>query len=377
MTFKLAIADVPFGGAKGGVKIDPRTLSQGELERVTRKYTMELIKKGFIGAAVDCLGPDMGTNEQVMTWIKDTYMNVKGETDINAEGCATGKFIQQGGINGRTESTGLGVYYAIRELLNTKTFTDKIGLSLGVENKTFVVQGFGAVGYWASKFVEKDGGKITTIVEYNSAIHNPDGFNVDDVKEHMVKHGSLADYPHAKEAISENPTSFLLKHADCMIPAATEKSIHKGNAKDINVKAIFEGANGPTTFAAEQILVDRGIVCAPDLLVNGGGVTCSYFEWLKNIDHVSPGKMTKKYEEKSQAKLLQIMGFSPSDVDEASLKGADEIDIVYSGLEEIMCSAVKENWDFSVKKNLTFRDACLVNSINKVYQSYKENGIMI
>lgn len=162
-----------------------------------------------------------------------------------------------------------------------------------------------------------------------------------------------------------------------MIPAATEKSIHKGNAKDIQVKAIFEGANGPTTFAAEQILVERGIVCAPDLLVNGGGVTCSYFEWLKNIDHVSPGKMTKKYEEKSQAKLLQIMGFTPADVDEASLKGADEIDIVYSGLEEIMCTAVKENWEFAVKKNLTFRDACLVSSINKVYQSYKENGIMI
>ena len=153
MTFKLAIADVPFGGAKGGIKINPRELSQGELERVTRKYTMELIKKGFIGAAVDCLGPDMGTNEQVMTWIKDTYMNVKGEQDINAEGCCTGKFIQQGGISGRNESTGLGVYYAVRELLNTQSFIDKAGLSKGIEDKTFIVQGFGAVGYWASKFI--------------------------------------------------------------------------------------------------------------------------------------------------------------------------------------------------------------------------------
>ena len=153
MTFKLAIADVPFGGAKGGVKINPRKYSSAEIERATRKYTMELIKKNFIGAQVDCLGPDMGTNEQTMTWIKDTYVNVKGETDINAEGCCTGKFISQGGIEGRTESTGLGVYYAVRELLNTQSFVDCCGLTTGIEGKTFLVQDFGAVGYWPPKFI--------------------------------------------------------------------------------------------------------------------------------------------------------------------------------------------------------------------------------
>ena len=155
MTFKLAIADVPFGGAKGGVQINPRDLSAGELERVTRKYTMELIKKGFIGPAVDCLGPDMGTNEQVMTWIKDTYQAVRGEQDINSDGCCTGKFIGQGGIAGRTESTGLGVYYCVRELLNTKSFIEKCGDSkLGIADKNFTIQGFGNVGYWAAKFIE-------------------------------------------------------------------------------------------------------------------------------------------------------------------------------------------------------------------------------
>ena len=205
MTFKLAIADVPFGGAKGGVKIDPRKYSQGEIERVTRKYTMELIKKNFIGPQVDCLGPDMGTNEQTMTWIKDTYKNVKGETDINADGCCTGKFISQGGIAGRAESTGLGVYYAVRELLNTQTFVDRCGLSTGIAGKTFNVQGFGAVGYWASKFIEKDGGIITTVVEYNSAIHNPDGLDVEDVKQHMMKHGTLSNYPNATESVVEFP----------------------------------------------------------------------------------------------------------------------------------------------------------------------------
>jgi len=158
-----------------------------------------------------------------------------------------------------------------------------------------------------------------------------------------------------------------------MIPAAVEKSLHKKNADNIKVRAIMEGANGPTTFAAEQIFLKKGIINAPDMLVNGGGVTCSYFEWLKNLDHVAPGKMTKKYEERSQQKLLEVMGFSQ----DAKLKGATEIDIVYSGLEEIMCSAVKENWEYAVKKNLSFRDACFVNAINKVYRSYKETGIMI
>ena len=211
MTFKLAIADVPFGGAKGGVKINPRNYSKTELERVTRKYTMELIKKNFIGAQVDCLGPDMGTDEQVMTWIKDTYMNVKGEQDINAEGCCTGKFISQGGISGRAESTGLGTYYAVRELLNIESFCDRAGLSLGIRDKTFIVQGFGAVGYWASKFIEEDGGKITTVIEYNSAIHNPDGLDVQAVKDYMTANGTLVGFPDAVESTAEAPHQFLLK----------------------------------------------------------------------------------------------------------------------------------------------------------------------
>ena len=299
MTFKLSIADVPFGGAKGGVQINPRELSSGELERVTRKYTLELIKKGFIGASVDCLGPDMGTNEQVMTWIKDTYQNVKGETDINSAGCCTGKFIGQGGIAGRTESTGLGVYYAVRKLLKTQSFIDKVGDPvLGISTKSFAIQGFGNVGYWAAKFIEQDGGKITTIIERDCAIYKEDGFDVEDIKQYMIDNGgSMKGYKESELEETEDPLSFMTKEVDYLIPAAVEMSIHKGNAGDIKCKAIFEGANGPTTFAAEEILNKRGITVAPDLLVNGGGVTCSYFEWLKNIDHVSPGKMTKKFEE--------------------------------------------------------------------------------
>jgi glutamate dehydrogenase (NAD(P)+) len=301
-------------------------------------------------------------------------MNVKGEQDINAEGCCTGKFIQQGGINGRAESTGLGVYYCIREMLTYKDFAAAAGTTLGIKDKTFVVQGFGAVGYWASKFLERDGGKITGVIEYNSAIFNPEGLDVQAVKDYMTEKGTLEGFPGAVETELKNPTSFLEKECDFLVPAAVEKSLHKKNAPLVKCKAIFEGANGPTTYAAQEIFTERGIVCIPDLLANGGGVTCSYFEWLKNLEHISPGKMTKKYEEKSQMRLLKIMGY---EFDDQEIEGADEVDIVYSGLEEIMCNATKENWEFAQKRNLSFRDACLVNAINKVYNSIKENGIMI
>jgi len=255
------------------------------------------------------------------------------------------------------------------------TFVEKVGLPKGIKDRSFVVQGFGAVGYWVSHFLQRDGGKITGVIEYNSAIYNPDGLDVEAVNDYMKANGTLKGFPGATETEVDDPTSFLEKECDYLIPAAVEKSLHKGNAEDIQAKAIFEGANGPTTFAAEQIFNQRGIICCPDMLVNGGGVTCSYFEWLKNLEHISPGKMTKKYEEQSQRRLLEIMGYDLEDMD--NIEGASEIDIVYSGLDEIMSSACKENWNLAINKKLSFREACLVNSITKVYNSYKENGIMI
>jgi glutamate dehydrogenase (NAD(P)+) len=257
---------------------------------------------------------------------------------------------------------------------NHSSFYEKIGLSRGLKDKTFNLQGFGNVGYWASKFFHGDGAKITTICEYNSAIHNPAGINPDDAKKWFVEKGSFAGYPGAKEIELKDPLSFMEKEADFLVPVAIEKSIHKGNADKIRCKAVVEGANGPTTFAAEEILNNKGIVVCPDLLMNGGGVTVSYFEWLKNLDHISPGKLSKKYDERSQKKLLEMLGFKGND---SSVKGAEEIDIVYSGLEEIMTSAVKESWTFATSKNLIFRDACFINGINKVYQCYKECGITI
>lgn len=351
MTFKLTVAGIPFGGAKGGVKINPQKYSQSELERVTRRYTMELAKKGFIGPAKDCLGPDMGTNEQIMTWIKDQYTMMFGDTDINAEGCCTGKFINQGGIQGRAESTGLGLYYAMRELLQTESFLEKTGLAEGIKNKTVVVQGFGSVGYWASKFLNKDGAKITGIIEYNSAIYNPQGFDVDEVREYFRRTGTLDNFSKATDQTIMDPLSFMEKPCDILVPAAIEKSINRHNADKLRCKMIVEGANGPTTFMAEEMLLKKGVVIVPDLLANSGGVTVSYFEWLKNLEHVSPGRLTKKYEEQTKKKLLRILGYVFPDTSphQKNLVGASEIDIVYSGLEEIMTGAVKEHWGFAIE----------------------------
>jgi glutamate dehydrogenase (NAD(P)+) len=227
MTFKLTIADVPFGGAKGGIKIDPKKYSQRELEKITRRYTMELAKKGFIGPQIDCLGPDLGTNEQIMTWIKDTYVSMYGENNINAEGCATGKFPSQGGIEGRTESTGLGVYYCIQQLLDMDTFVEKSLLSTkGIAGKTVIVQGFGAVGYWAAKFLQQDGAKIVGIVEYNSAIYNPNGLDVDAVKNHFTARGTLLGFNRAIEETELDNLEFMEKECDILIPAAKEKAIN-------------------------------------------------------------------------------------------------------------------------------------------------------
>jgi glutamate dehydrogenase (NAD(P)+) len=316
----------------------------------------------------------MGTNEQIMTWIKDTYVNMYGETNINAEGCCTGKFASQGGIDGRTESTGLGVYYCTRKLLETDSFVKKSLLKTkGLKDKTVIVQGFGAVGYWASKFFQNDGSKIVGIVEYNSAIYNPDGIDVDAAKFYFQSRGSFIGFSGATEETSLDPAEFIEKECDILIPAAKECAINQENADKLNCKIIVEGANGPTTFRAETKLEEKGIIVVPDMLANGGGVTCSYFEWLKNLDHIAPGRMNKKYQEKQNIKILETMGYKlpKNSPHMKNLVGAREIDIVYSGLDEIMSEATEEHWNYAVEHNLNFRDACFGKSIKKIHSHFE------
>jgi len=310
MTLKLSVSNVPFGGAKGGIKIDPKKYSQGEVDRATRRYTLELAKKNFIGgnnliinnifnilAGIDVPGPDLGTSAHTMNIMKDTYETLYGgNADMNSSGCVTGKSVDLGGIEGRAESTGIGVFYGIREVLNNVKLCKQYHIEPGMKGKTMIIQGFGNVGYWAAKFMVTEGVKITGIVEWNSAIYNEDGFDIDDLKAYHLKNKTLAGYPHAKESVTEKDEiqKMLHKKCDVLIPAALEREINLSNAHLIQCKILGEAANGPTTIGANKVLEERGIMIVPDLVLNASGVTCSYFEWLKNLEHKQLGLLIKR-----------------------------------------------------------------------------------
>ena len=295
MTLKLSVHNIPYGGAKGGVKIDPKKYSERELHRVTRRYTLELAKKNFIGAGIDVPGPDLGTNEQIMNCMKDTYTTLYGEKDVNSVGCVTGKSVSQGGIEGRTESTGLGVFYGIREVCNNQQMAEKYGFEEGVKDKTFIVQGLGNVGYYASKFLIESGAKLTGVVEYNCSVYNEEGLNLEELIAHRKKNKTLAGFPGA-QSFTENEdfNSVMTYPCDILIPAAVERTINLNNAEKLQCKILGEAANGPTTVGGNEILEKRNILVIPDLVLNAGGVTVSYFEWLKNLEHKQLGLLIRR-----------------------------------------------------------------------------------
>ena len=279
MTYKCAIVDVPYGGAKGGISINPKRYSVHELELITRRYTMELKKYGFIGPGVDVPAPDVGTGPREMSWIKDTYSMLYGMDDIAAPACVTGKPLSQGGIQGRTEATGLGLYYATRDFLNNEAFCAKHKLAPGIAGKTVIVQGFGNVGFWAAKFFEQHGAKVVGVVEYNGAVFSAKGLPIEALKAHQVSKGSLLGFAGAERELPADAANTLIEaECDILVPACLEKQITMHNAARIKAKVVSEGANGPTTPFAEEILERRGIVTLPDMLMNAGGVTVSYFE---------------------------------------------------------------------------------------------------
>lgn len=296
MTLKLSVHNIPYGGAKGGVKIDPKKYSERELLRVTRRYTLELAKKNFIGAGIDVPGPDLGTNEQIMNCMKDTYTTLYGEKDVNSVGCVTGKAVSQGGIEGRTESTGLGVFYGIREVCNNEEMAEKYGFEVGVQDKTFIVQGLGNVGFYASKFLTESGAKLTGVVEWNSAVYNEDGLDLDELVAYRNKHKTLAGFTGGESfGADEDFNAVMYNRCDILIPAAVERTIHMGNAEKLKCKILGEAANGPTTVGGNEILEKRNILVIPDLVLNAGGVTVSYFEWLKNLEHKQLGLLIRRY----------------------------------------------------------------------------------
>lgn len=381
MTYKCSVVDVPYGGAKGGVSIDPKEYSVHELELITRRYTMELHRHGFIGPGVDVPAPDVGTGPREMAWIKDTFQMLYAMDDINAPACVTGKPLSQGGIAGRTEATGLGVYYATREFLDNVEECKRKNIAPGIKGKSTVVQGFGNVGFYASKFFEEAESKIVGVIEYNSAAYNEKGLNIEKLKEYHLKHGTLEGFSGATKTVGAADALKIMEvETDILIPAALEKQITKHNAERIKAKIITEGANGPMTPFAEEILERKGAVTYPDMLINAGGVTVSYFEWLKNLQHVRFGRMTKKWEERSKQIMLEKIKRSTSakfsaDEERAVVQGPSELDIVRSGLEDTMCKSVDETIATARELNCNYRTAAFVNSLRKIEKVYREAGI--
>lgn len=371
MTFKTACCDVPFGGAKGGVKIDPKKYSERELERVTRRYALELAKRGFLGAAIDVPAPDMNTGGREMSWIKDTYAYIYGQNDVNAGACITGKPLNQGGIDGRPEATGLGTFYGVRHLFKNKEFVQKYNTTLGLKGKTVIIQGYGNVGSWAHKFFQEEGSKVTGIVEYNSSVYNEEGLDQVDLSNHWSKNKTFVGYTKGK-VFDKDPMQVMYKECDVLVPAAIEKSINKQNVEKINAKVIAEAANGPMTYAAQQHCDKKGVAVVPDLLINAGGVIVSYFEWLKGLEHARLGRLTKGWERKSKKELGALLGVSAEKLDK--LEGPSEKNIVYTALEEIMCTACDAVLAYSLKHNVSLRTGALGLTILKIAQTYKEAG---
>ena len=351
---KCAIVDVPFGGAKGGIKISPRKYSVDELQKITRRYTVELIKKGFIGPSVDVPAPDYGTGEREMAWILDTYQTFSKGNEIDAVGCVTGKPVSLNGIRGRTEATGRGVFYGLREACNHEVDMKELGLTPGLTGKRIVVQGFGNVGTYSASISQDEGDAlIVGIAEWNVTLYNPDGIDIAKLVKYKKKKGSIVGFPGAKAL--KNKEDWISIDCDILIPAALENQITAKNARKIKAKIIAEAANGPITAGGEAILNKKGTMILPDMYLNAGGVTVSYFEWLKNLSRMRFGRMEKRFNQNTYANIIgtvEKLTERSISAKEKSLitRGADEIDLVRSGLEETMVNAYNSIRDIKKRR---------------------------
>ena len=377
MTYKCALVDVPFGGAKGAVRIDTTKYSVAELERVTRRFTYELYAKKLLGPGLDVPAPDYGTGPREMAWIVDTYAMLAPGT-IDALGCVTGKPVTQGGVRGRTQATGKGVYFALRESVNDDEVMKPLGFKTGLAGKRVVVQGMGNVGYWTAKFIQEGGGIIIGLAEREGAITSQSGLDVEKVLQHRQETGSILKYPGATDVA--NSADALEMDCDVLVPAALENVITGENVDRIKAKIIVEGANGPVTADASEKLLSRGVLLVPDLYTNAGGVTVSYFEWVKNLSHMRFGRMEKRFQEHTNEQILaaveQLTGKKMTEsARRRAAEAAGEEELVNSGLEETMVAAYSELRAIQKEESVDLRTAAFMNAIGKVAMAYTQRGI--
>ncbi len=380
MTYKCAIVDVPFGGSKGGLQIDPSKYSRDDMQLITRRFARELIRKDFISPSTNVPAPDMGTGEREMAWIADTYKHLHPE-NLNYAACVTGKPVHHGGIRGRVEATGRGVVYAMREFFRHAADVKNAGMDGGLAGKRIVLQGLGNVGYHAGKLLdEEDESIIIAIIEKDGALINENDISIQRVREFINANKTIRGFPDA--SFTENGKAVLEMECDILIPAAMQAQITKENAERINTKLIIEAANGPVTFEADEILRKRNITIIPDAYVNAGGVTVSYFEWIRNLSHIRFGRMERRFDEiKGQHYISALQNMTQKDIPEwmqkEIIKGANELDLVRSGLDYTMRNAYQELRDTleTNDKVNDFRTAAYVVAISKIARSYFYLGV--
>ena len=385
MTYKCALVEVPFGGSKGGLRINPREWDEDELERITRRFTYELSRRSLISPSQNVPAPDMGTGEREMAWMADAYKRLHPD-DINAKACVTGKPVTVGGILGRVEATGRGLQYAVREFFRHPEAVKRAGVSEGLSGKRVVIQGLGNVGYHAAKFLsEEDGCAIVSVVEYNGTVSNPDGLDIEKLKAHIRETGGVEGF----EGATFRPAGLEGLEDDCdiLIPAAIEGVISEENAPRIKAKLVVEAANGPVTAGGDKILKERGVVIMPDMFCNAGGVTVSYFEWVKNLSQISLGRLERRHEEARNRMLITEMERLSNDnglkwtlgdgFKESYLKGADELELVRSGLDDTMRETymkMQEVW-FGDKRVDDLRTAAYIVAIRRISNVYGSLGL--
>ena len=378
MTYKCALVEVPFGGSKGGLIIDVKEWTSEELERITRRFTQELAKRDLIHPSQNVPAPDVGTGEREMAWMADEYRRLN-PTDLNAWACVTGKPVNKGGISGRTEATGRGVKYALKAFFENEIDIKKSGLSPGLKGKKVIIQGLGNVGYYASYFLSnEDGALITHVIEREGAIIDSEGINVESLKKYLIENGTIRGF----KGFVESGPEVLESEADILIPAAMELVITKDNAERIKAPLIIEAANGPISSDADEILNRRGVIIIPDLYANAGGVTVSYFEWIKNLSRIRLGRLQRRAQENQVSILIEgienMTGKSfPLDYKSRSIQGASELDLVRSGLEDTMIDAydvISKVWN-SNKDIPDLRTAAMMVAVQRVAQSYSSLGL--